>query len=64
MFCLYIVGDTQVIVAKAESGHYDVVGDALNLFTDLAQVFVRILVILSKKESEKERRERERRRRH
>ena len=60
VFSLYIAADTQLIVNKAASGRYDVVSDAMALFADLVQVFVRILVILMKKEEKKEKERRKR----
>lgn len=63
VFCLYIIADTQMIVAKALSGQRDVVKDSMALFVDLVQVFVRILVVLMRKQQDDERREREKRRR-
>lgn len=42
----YIVVDTQEIVEKAHFGDLDYVKHALTLFTDLAAIFVRILVIM------------------
>jgi len=62
VFSGYVVFDTQVIIAKAESGVRDVVTDALNLYVDVVQLFVRLVAILSKREAEaREREERKRR---
>lgn len=46
MFVGYIVVDTQEIVERAHLGDLDYVKHALTLFTDLAAVFVRILIIM------------------
>jgi hypothetical protein len=46
VFVGYIVVDTQEIVEKAHLGDMDYVKHALTLFTDLAAIFVRILVIM------------------
>ncbi|XP_061343947.1 bax inhibitor 1-like [Gastrolobium bilobum] len=51
VFVGYIVVDTQQIVEKAHFGDLDYVKHALTLFTDLAAIFVRILVIMLKNSS-------------
>merc|ERR1711974_568126 len=59
LFSLYVVFDTQLIVAKAELGAADAIWDALNLFIDFVGLFVRLLIILNKnkkKKSSKQRR--------
>ncbi|KAI9013677.1 inhibitor of apoptosis-promoting Bax1-domain-containing protein [Hyaloraphidium curvatum] len=63
MFSLYVACDTQVIVAKASMGRFDVTKDALELFIDLAAVFARVLIVLLRKEEDRKRREEEKRRR-
>ncbi|KAL7752830.1 hypothetical protein RI367_001833 [Sorochytrium milnesiophthora] len=55
VFAGYVVYDTQVIIYKAQSGINDSMTDALELYSDLVSVFVRILSILSKREAEKKR---------
>jgi len=55
LFCGYIVYDTQLMIAKAEQGWRDVPGDAIQLFTDLVAVFVRIAVILARNRDEDQR---------
>lgn len=48
ILCFYIIYDTQVIVERAESGFRDEIGSAVNLFTDLIGIFIRLLVILNR----------------
>ncbi|KAI7871166.1 inhibitor of apoptosis-promoting Bax1-domain-containing protein [Spinellus fusiger] len=62
-FCAFVVYDTQMIVERASAGMTDVPQHALELFMDLFSLFVRLAVILLKKDEERERkRSRERRR--
>mmetsp|Transcript_3704 Transcript_3704/g.4015 ORF Transcript_3704/g.4015 Transcript_3704/m.4015 type:complete len:241 (+) Transcript_3704:249-971(+) len=53
IFCGYVIYDTQLIVAKAEAGNFDYIRHTLDLFIDFAAIFVRILIILTKKEEKK-----------
>ncbi len=48
ILCFYIIYDTQVIIERAESGFRDEIGAAVNLFTDLIGIFVRLLFILNR----------------
>lgn len=48
IFSFYVLYDTQVIIERAEGGTRDPVLHAITLFTDLAAIFIRLLVILSK----------------
>eukprot|EP01089_Gocevia_fonbrunei_P007319 TRINITY_DN183_c0_g1_i4.p1 TRINITY_DN183_c0_g1~~TRINITY_DN183_c0_g1_i4.p1 ORF type:complete len:123 (+),score=12.76 TRINITY_DN183_c0_g1_i4:290-658(+) len=48
VFCGFILYDTQLIVEKTRMGDKNYIDHALNLFLDFANVFVRILAILSK----------------
>lgn len=57
MFCFYIIYDTQVLVERAEMMADDRIGveGALQLFTDLYSIFVRLLIILMKDRKPKKR---------
>jgi len=48
VFCGFIIFDTQLIIEKAARGSKDFVSDSLELFLDFVNVFVRLLIILSK----------------
>ena len=48
ILCFYIIYDTQVIIERAESGFRDEIGSAVNLFTDLVGIFIRLLFILNR----------------
>lgn len=50
LFCFYIIYDTQLLVERAEMqrGGGDSVSGALQLFTNLMGIFVRLLMILTK----------------
>lgn len=50
VFIGYVVFDTQLIIEKASSGDRNYVRHAFDLFLDLAAIFVRVLVILLKRE--------------
>ncbi len=55
VFMLYIIYDTQLMIEKASMGAHarDYVKHTYELFIDFVAVFVRILVLLSKKEDDK-----------
>ncbi|XP_057417548.1 bax inhibitor 1-like [Lotus japonicus] len=53
VFVGYIIVDTQEIIERAHFGDLDYVKHALTLFTDLAAIFVRILIIMLKNSAEK-----------
>lgn len=63
IFSLYVLYDTQVIIARAESRshdtHIDAVQPAAHLFTDFFAIFVRVLIILYEMQRERERKQRE-----
>lgn len=50
---LYIVVDTQLMINKTESGIFEPYEDARSLFYNLAKIFIRIVVLLSKNEKNK-----------
>jgi len=66
MFIGYVLFDTQLIIAKAEGSSYPdayavpVFRDAVQLFTDLLGIFVRLVIILLKAQEAASKRERER----
>ncbi|KAJ3286440.1 hypothetical protein HK104_009046 [Borealophlyctis nickersoniae] len=62
VFSLYVVYDTQLMIAKAELGSRDYLSHSMELYVDLVGLFVRILIILQKREAEKEGRDRRRKR--
>ncbi|EFC45786.1 bax inhibitor protein [Naegleria gruberi] len=56
LFVLYILYDTQMIIRKVElvgAKNSDAISHSLELFIDFAQLFIRILVLLSDKEENK-----------
>jgi len=55
LFCGFIIFDTQLIIEKRFAGDRDFVSHALELFLDFINVFVRLLIILSKNSKEKKR---------
>ncbi|KAJ1415020.1 Bax inhibitor 1-related [Sesbania bispinosa] len=61
VFVGYVVVDTQEIIERAHLGDLDYVKHALTLFTDLAAVFVRILIIMLKNSAEKNEKKKRRR---
>ena len=65
VFSFYVLYDTQVIVERVESaGVTDDVRHALTLYTDFADIFMRLLVILARSSSRDEDHQSNRRRRH
>lgn len=53
MFIGYVVFDTQMIVARREGGDQDFVRHAMDLFVDIAAIFVRLVVIMIKMSEKK-----------
>eukprot|EP01101_Sappina_pedata_P003955 TRINITY_DN1613_c0_g1_i1.p1 TRINITY_DN1613_c0_g1~~TRINITY_DN1613_c0_g1_i1.p1 ORF type:complete len:256 (+),score=102.49 TRINITY_DN1613_c0_g1_i1:23-790(+) len=58
LMCGFVVFDTQLIVEKAERGDRDFIGHALSFFLDFINIFVRLLIILSKDKKKDERKRR------
>jgi len=56
VFCLYVMVDTQLMILRAESGHTDYIHDSLQLLIDFVAIFVRLLIILSRKAEDKKKR--------
>ena len=61
VFVGYVIVDTQEIIERAHFGDLDYVKHAMTLFTDLAAIFVRILVIMLKNSVEKNEKKNKRR---
>ncbi|KAF7727726.1 Bax inhibitor 1 [Apophysomyces ossiformis] len=60
-FSGFVVYDTQIIVERASAGLLDVPGHALELFMDLFSLFIRLAMIILKKDQEREQQERRKR---
>ncbi|CAF1333372.1 unnamed protein product [Adineta steineri] len=58
--CGYVLYDTQLIIERANNGDMHYVKHALLLFTDLVDIFVRILIILIKNSTNKEKKNKNR----
>jgi len=59
IFSLYVIYDTQLILFKRKLGDNDFIRHAVDLFLDLLNIFIRILVIILKnRDQKKEKRER------
>eukprot|EP00163_Fabomonas_tropica_P009154 TRINITY_DN18953_c0_g1_i1.p1 TRINITY_DN18953_c0_g1~~TRINITY_DN18953_c0_g1_i1.p1 ORF type:complete len:243 (-),score=75.53 TRINITY_DN18953_c0_g1_i1:149-877(-) len=56
VFCGYVIYDTQLIIEKSEMGLDDAHTAAVELFIDFVAIFIRILIILNKRQEEKKRR--------
>lgn len=54
-FSFYVLYDTQVIVERAEAGNTDDVRHALTLYTDLADIFIRLLLVMSRNRNTRDR---------
>ncbi|XP_027336425.1 bax inhibitor 1-like [Abrus precatorius] len=61
VFVGYVIVDTQEIIERAHFGDLDYVKHALTLFTDLAAIFVRILIIMLKNSVERNEKKKKRR---
>lgn len=55
LFCAFILYDTQLIIEKQRNGDEDFIWHSVDLFLDFINIFRRILIILSNKESKKKR---------
>jgi len=53
VFCLYVMVDTQLMILRAEKGQVDFIHDSLQLLIDFVAIFVRILIILTRKADDK-----------
>ena len=53
IFSCYTVYDSQIMILQAERGYKDVANHALQLFLDFANLFVRILKLLSNKKKKR-----------
>ena len=54
IFSLYVVYDTQVLIQKANQGAKTYLRHCLDLYIDFVAMFVRILIILMRKDQEKQ----------
>ena len=62
MFSLYVIYDTCQIIQRAEMGSKDYLMDAMKLYTDLIELFVRILILLAKSKQDERRNKNKKRR--
>eukprot|EP01018_Ginkgo_biloba_P035096 Gb_19607 [translate_table: standard] len=62
VFLGYIIFDTQMIIERAHHGDYDYVKHSLDLFTDFAAVFVRLLLLMTKNADNRSEKEKKKRR--
>jgi FtsH-binding integral membrane protein len=60
LFSLYVLLDTEVMIRKAEDGSKQYLRHSMDLYVDAISIFIRILVILLRKDEEKERKKRNR----
>ncbi|KAJ3172530.1 hypothetical protein HDU88_005858 [Geranomyces variabilis] len=58
IFAAYVVYDTQLMIARAEAGSRDYLAHSLELYMDLVGIFVRLVIILQKRQRESEERQR------
>lgn len=47
IFMLYVLYDTQVLIEMSEKGYKNLLMDSLSLFLDLANIFLRILMLMN-----------------
>jgi len=57
IFCGFVLYDTQLIIEKRRNGDDDFIWHSVDLFLDFINIFRRLLIILSNKESKKKRKE-------
>lgn len=62
LFSMYVIYDTQILIKKAEEGSKLYLRHCLELYIDAVAIFVRILVILLKKDEEKSEKKRKNKR--
>ncbi|KAL8599678.1 hypothetical protein ACOMHN_065606 [Nucella lapillus] len=57
VFCAFVLYDTQLIVEKRRLGDDDYIWHSVDLFIDFINIFRKLMIILSSKESEKKRKD-------
>lgn len=52
VFSLYVYGDTVKMVWEFENGHTNIISHAIGIYLDILNLFIRILILVCKKEEE------------